>query len=100
MSAAPNLLPSAAGSYEEMACPPSTGSSTTCHLIGSEEEKRGPLQYVHFSSSIFREPSRMTSAPGRGFAPTPRFAVAAEASESGATMRANVDKVFLNIVFG
>src|SRR6476620_8672390 len=71
MSAAPYLPPAAAGSYEEMAWPPSTGSSTTCHLIGREDANRGPFQYVHL-------PSRMTSAPAIGLAPTPIAAIACE----------------------
>src|SRR5688572_10812789 len=71
MSAAPYLPPAAAGSWVWTAVPPSTGSPTICHLIGREEPKRGPSQYVHLPSRVGRVPSMMTSAPGRGLAPRP-----------------------------
>src|SRR5262245_3700194 len=77
MSAAPYLPPSAARSSVMSTVPLSTGSATICHLIGSEEPKRGPCQYVHFASSIARVPSMIISAPGSGFAPTPTLAAAA-----------------------
>src|SRR5688572_16431330 len=73
MSAAPYLPPAAAGSSVIKQVPPSTGSSTIFHLIGIAEAKRGPFQYVHFSLSVSRVPSMITSAPGIGFAPTPMF---------------------------
>src|SRR6266511_6467992 len=78
MSAAPYFPPSAVRSSVMTTVPLSTGSSTIFHLMGSEEAKRGPSQYVHFSSSIFREPSMRTSAPGMGLAPTPMLASAAK----------------------
>src|SRR5690606_26097951 len=59
------------GSDETTAVPSSTGSSTISHLMGSDEAKRGPSQYVHFSSSISRVPSKSTSASAGAWAPTP-----------------------------
>src|SRR4029077_4942389 len=59
---------------------------TTFHLIGSDDAKRGPSQYVHFSSSIAREPSRMSSAPRTGLAPTP-IGLSAATAETAATRK-------------
>src|SRR2546425_10135154 len=79
MSAAPYLPPSAARSSVMITVPLSTGSSTIFHLMGSDDLNPGPSQYVHFSSSIFREPSMITSAPEMGFDPTPMLLSAAVA---------------------
>src|SRR5688572_14203488 len=73
MSAAPYLPPAAAGSSVIKHVPPSTGSSTIFHLMGSDDAKRGPSQYVHFSSSVLRVPSMTRSAPRAGLVPTPTF---------------------------
>ncbi len=74
MSAAPYLPPAAAGSLALMAGPPSTGSSTSSHLMGIAELKRGPSQYSQLASSEARVPSSKISAPSTGVAPTPTWA--------------------------